>query len=64
MSCQPLIRVPPSINRFLLRLDIGFRAFSKLLYKVHKNTIPILEPNIGFHDKKEDILSQLNILAW
>ena len=24
----------------------------------------MLEPNIGFHDKKEDILSQLNILAW
>ena len=26
--------------------------------------IPMFEPNIGFHDKKEDILSQWNILAW
>ena len=59
-----MIRVPPSINRFLLRLEIGFRDFSKLLYKVHENIIPMLEPNTGFHDKKEDILSQLNILAW
>ena len=24
----------------------------------------MLEPNTGFHNKKEDILSQLNILAW
>ena len=57
MTFQPLIRVPPRINRLLLRLEIGFRDFSKLLYKVHENIIPMLEPNIGFHDKKEDILS-------
>ena len=24
----------------------------------------MLEPNIGFHDNKEDIPSELNILAW
>ena len=64
MSCQPLIMVPPRINRLLLWLQIGFGAFSKLLYKVHGNIIPMLEPNISFHDNKEDILSQLNILAW
>ena len=48
--------VPPRINRFLLRLEIAFGDFSKLLYKVHGNIIPMLEPNISFMTRKKIFL--------
>lgn len=25
---------------------------------------PILQPDLGFHDKKEDVISKLDVLSW
>ena len=30
----------------------------------HREIFPVLQPNLGFNDDQEDILSGLNNLAW
>ena len=30
----------------------------------HENIFPVLQPNLGFQDTQEDIISDLNSLAW
>lgn len=30
----------------------------------HEGKIPVVQPNLGFQDEKEDIINQLNTLTW
>ena len=30
----------------------------------HENIIPVLQPNLGFQDDQEDIISSLNTFVW
>lgn len=30
----------------------------------HEDQIPTIQPNLGFQDKQEDIINQLNTLTW
>ena len=30
----------------------------------HENIIPVLQPNLGFQDDQEDIISFLNTFVW
>ena len=30
----------------------------------HENIIPVLQPNLGFQDNQEDIISSLNTFVW
>lgn len=30
----------------------------------HENIFPVLQPNLGFQDTQEDIISDLNTLTW
>jgi hypothetical protein len=30
----------------------------------HENIVPVLQPNLGFQDDQEDIISSLNTFVW
>ena len=30
----------------------------------HENIIPVLQPNLGFQDDQEDLISSLNTFVW
>ena len=30
----------------------------------HENIVPVLQPNLGFQDDQEDIISSLNTFFW